>query len=634
MFAKLRILNLTIFMALLIMGVVFGQTALAQKQTAQSSTTSGMLQFTSSGHVLGFQKNGVYVATGNYVLREGFVGNDGVLPKTDKSMEEKGRARKLDKVIYSNLWKGITLIYDKPPGGILRSTYHIDPGADPEQIVLSYNVPVKLNKSGNLVLELETGTMTASAPVAWQNIKGKRMPVDVALRVDSSQRVRFYLGNYSPRFPLIIDPTLAWNTNLGTYVGEGITVDKDGDIYVTGVSYGTWGSPVHGHAGNTDAFAAKLNSNGTLIWNTFMGSSNADEGYGIAVDGSGNVYVAGYSYATWGNPVIDHTGESGYDNPDAFAAKLNSSGETVWNTFMGSSDQTDYGYGIAVDESGNAYVAGYSNATWGTPLQPFAGNTDAFAVKLNSNGETEWTTFMGSSDHDWGTSIALDGSANVYVAGISYDTWGHPVKDHFPNVIEDGFVAKLTSSGATVWNTFVGYNSRDEVWDMALDTDGNIFLTGTTMQAWSQGWGTPVNPFSSSSGDEVFVVKLDNSGETVWHTYMGSDSSDEGRGIAVDGYGNIFVTGYSYDTWGNPANGHTSGLNWDIFAAKLNRSGVRKWNTFMGVENVSSMDWGKSIAATEKGHFYITGKSPAFVAKFLKGNMTPWKPLLLLNSSE
>ncbi|MBW1849572.1 MAG: SBBP repeat-containing protein, partial [Deltaproteobacteria bacterium] len=411
--------------------------------------------------------------------------------------------------------------------------------------------------------------------------------------------------------------------------------DKDGDIYVTGISWGTWGSPLHPFAGERDAFAAKLNSNGTLIWNTFMGSSTSDYGYGIAVDGSGNVYVAGHSYATWGNPVIDHTGESGYDNPDAFAAKLNSSGETVWNTFMGSSDQIDFGYGIAVDESGNAYVTGYSDATWGSPLHPFAGNTDAFAVKLDASGETVWTTFMGSSDDDLGMSIALDGSANVYVAGISYDSWGHPVKDHYPNFIEDGFVAKLTSSGETVWNTFVGYNSRDKIYGMALDEGGSIFLTGTTLQPWSQGWGTPVNPYSGASGDEVFVVKLNNSGETVWHTYMGSSSSDEGRGIATDSYGNVYVTGYSYDTWGNPANDHTSGLNWDIFAAKLNSSGVRKWNTFMGVEGVSSMDWGESIAATKKGNFYITGKSQNtdFVVKFLKGNMTPWKPLLLLDSS-
>jgi hypothetical protein len=118
-----------------------------------------------------------------------------------------------------------------------------------------------------------------------------------------------------------------------------------------------------------------------LQWHTFMGSSGNDQGVAMAVDGSGNVYVAGYSNATWGLPVNPYAGAGDYD---AFAAKLNSSGALQWHTFMGSSDN-DYGRAMAVDGSGNVYVAGYSSATWGSPLNAYAGGgKDAFVAKLVS----------------------------------------------------------------------------------------------------------------------------------------------------------------------------------------------------------------------------------------------------------
>lgn len=112
-------------------------------------------------------------------------------------------------------------------------------------------------------------------------------------------------------------------------------------------------------------------------WNTFMGSWLTDNSYGIAVDGSDNVYVAGYSSITWGSPVNAHAGDD-----DVFIVKLNSSGELQWNTFMGGSED-DAGYGITVDGSGNVYIAGYSSATWGSPVNAHSGSKDAFAVKFD-----------------------------------------------------------------------------------------------------------------------------------------------------------------------------------------------------------------------------------------------------------
>jgi myo-inositol-hexaphosphate 3-phosphohydrolase len=198
----------------------------------------------------------------------------------------------------------------------------------------------------------------------------------------------------------------------------------------------TWDTPVNPYVGSWDVFAVKLNNNGVRQWHTFLGSADWDEGYAIAVDESGNVYVAGNSESTWGTPVNPHAG-----NWDAFAAKLDSSGVLEWHTFLGSADW-DHSYAIEEDGSGDVYVAGDSYATWNTPDNPYAGSADAFVAKLNSNnGARQWHTFLGSTGHDAAHGITVDRSGSVYVVGYSESTWGTPVNPHAGET--DVFVAKI-----------------------------------------------------------------------------------------------------------------------------------------------------------------------------------------------
>ena len=205
--------------------------------------------------------------------------------------------------------------------------------------------------------------------------------------------------------------------------------------------------PLHAHSGGTDIFVLKLDTfTGAYKWHTFYGSSNTDEGYGIAIDGSGNVYVTGHSLATWGSPLHAHSG-----GDDIFVLKLDSSGAYQWHTFYGSS-VIDFGDGIAVDGSGNVYVTGYSNATWSgpsgqNPLHAYSGNYDIFMLKLNSSGAYQWHTFYGSSGVDEGYGIAVDGSGNVYVTGYSYGTWNGPAGEiplHAYSGYYDIFVLKIS----------------------------------------------------------------------------------------------------------------------------------------------------------------------------------------------
>ena len=180
-----------------------------------------------------------------------------------------------------------------------------------------------------------------------------------------------------------------------------IAVDGSGNVYVSGSSDATWGSPVRAYTSNYDAFAAKLNSSGALTWNTFLGGSGDDNGRAIAVDGSGNVYVGGFSDATWGSPVRPYTSDE-----DAFAARLDSSGALIWNTFLGGSG-FDSGCAIAVDGSGKVYVSGFSDATWGSPVQAFTASYDAFAVSFNYNTPEAPPTAVGGEVYPVNKTLVL-----------------------------------------------------------------------------------------------------------------------------------------------------------------------------------------------------------------------------------
>ncbi len=583
--------------------VLFLLTALIPLYPALASLPESpgeLLQFNSDGHVLGFESDGIYVAGGNHVLKISFSGTPGVLPTAERATNNATRTQALRQVSYRNLWPGITLAYEVTAGGIFESIWQIAPGAAPDQISLHYNTPVEVETGGSLKIRYETGWMHESAPIAWQQINGLRIPIQVAFRKTKTESgevvIGFDVGQYDSSHPLLIDPVLQWNTFMGstsTNEGLAIAVDDAGNVYVTGKSSATWGTPVNAFSGLNNFFVAKLNSAGTLLWNTFLGGTTGyNFGYGITLDSFGNIYVTGKSYSTWGTPINAHTGSM-----DAFVAKLSSTGALQWNTFMGAPTYEDYGYGITLDSLNNIYVVGYSYSTWGTPINPNAGGGEAFVAKLNSGGARQWNTFMGSTAFDSGTAIAVDGAANIYVAGYSNATWGTTPITAFAGGV-DAFVTKLNSSGARQWNTFIGSEGEDRGFGIALDSSNNVYVVGNSPTTW----GTPITAFAG--GVDVFVTKLNSNGAQQWNTFMGSTTNDSGSAIRVDGSANVYVTGHSYATWGTPQNAHSG--NYDAFSVQLNSSGARQWNTFMGG---TLADYGKAMALNDFGGAYMTGES-------------------------
>ncbi len=413
----------------------------------------------------------------------------------------------------------------------------------------------------------------------------------------SGQEVSFALDANNPSYAPAIDPSLAWNTFLGGNGddrNESIVLDGSGNAYVTGRSDATWGSPVRAYTGGQDVFVAKVSSSGVLLWNTFLGGTgDIERGYSIAIDGSGNIFIAGQSNATWGSPVRPYIGDS-----DAFVAKLNSSGALTWNTFLGGSSY-DGGYGIAVDGSGNVFVGGQSDATWGSPVRAHTGVQDGFAAKLDSSGVLTWNTFLGGNGNDsGGFGLTLDADGNIYFTGESDATWGSPVRAYTSGF--DGYTAKLNSSGALTWNTFLGGSGTDYGNNMTVDSAGNVYMVGNSDATW----GSPIRAYISDF--DAYATKLNSSGALTWNTFLGGSGVDQNRDIAIDATGNIYVVGGSDATWGSPLRAYTGGN--DGFVVNLSSSGALAWSTFLGA---SGADFGRSIDVNGIGDVYVAGQSDA-----------------------
>lgn len=540
-----------------------------------------------------------------------FLNSDNAAPEADNPVSYEssaGAAPALGRVSYLNLWDGVTLVYEAGGESLVKSTYYVDAtreGVQVDRIRMGYNRPVQIDEKGNLLITYEDGTITDGAPVAWQEVEGGRKPVTAAYVLHGEREVGFSLGSFVPGIPVVIDPVMTWNTFMGgsgSDYANAIAVDSIGNVYVGGYSTATWGSPVRAYASGYDAFAAKLDSSGALQWNTFLGGSGYDLGYAIAVDGSGNVYIGGCSNATWqgtSSPVRAYTSSN-----DAFAAQLNSSGDLQWNTFLGGNGD-DFGYAIAVDGSGNVYAGGHSSATWqgtSSPVRAYTSGDDAFAAKLDSSGNLMWNTFTGGSGYDFGRGIAVDGSGNIYVGGYGTATWGSPVRAYTSGF--DAFAAKLNSSGALQWNTFLGGSgTSDYGLAISVDSSSNVYVGGYSNATW----GSPVRAYTSWI--DAFAAKLDSSGALQWNTFLSGSGDDYCYAIAVDSSGNVYVGGQSEATWGSPVRAHnTGGSIYDSFAAKLNSGGALQWNTFLGD---SGNDYCYALTVDGSGNVHVGGYSDA-----------------------
>jgi hypothetical protein len=352
----------------------------------------------------------------------------------------------------------------------------------------------------------------------------------------------------------------------------------------------------------------------SLTWASYFGGSAIDNGRCVAVDASGNIYICGSTSSTSGISTSGAYQTSMAGSSDAFLAKFSSSGSLLWATYFGGSG-SESAAGLAIDNSGNIYIVGYTAsssgiATSGAYKTTFGGTYDAFLAKFNSSGSLLWSTYYGGSDDDEGEAIALDGSGNIFIAGISASTSGIATAGAFQTAfggIDDAFLAKFNSSGTLSWATYYGGSGIENGFSLTTDTGGHIYLSGNTGS--STGIATPGAYQTSLSGiQDGFLVKFSGSGARTWATYYGGSGSENPEQICTDDSGNIFMTGFTTSSSGIATTGaymtaFGGGTN-DAYLAKFTSSGSLSWATYFGA---SGNEWGIASAVNKSGEVYIAG---------------------------
>src|SRR5207302_1221126 len=289
-----------------------------------------------------------------------------------------------------------------------------------------------------------------------------------------------------------------------------------------------------------------------LVYSTYFGGSKNEEGNSIAVDSAGNIYVTGFTDSI-NFPLVNASQPAfGGGQQDAFVAKLDPSGTHVlYSTYIGGNGQ-DNGTSVAVDSAGNAYITGFtdsSNFPVRNPLQATnRGTFNAFVVKLDPAGAVLNSTLFGGSQSDYGSSIAIDSTGNVYVAGLCTSADIPTVNALQPSQgggLFDAFVTKLNSAGGQImYSTLLGGSGVDRAFRIAVDSAGSAYVTGDTDSP-----NFPVaNGFQPANGGsaDAFVSKLNPNGTALaYSTYFGGSGIDAGTAIAVDSNGSAYLAGFT-----------------------------------------------------------------------------------------
>ncbi len=545
------------------------------------------------------------------------------------------------KVKIKEVYPGIDMVYYGAQRK-LEYDFEVKPGADPSVIGLSNQGAknAEVDSQGNLIFHMAQGDVAFKAPIVYQEQGAGKTKIDGAYKIRADGKIGFETGNYDKTLPLVIDPQLDYSTYLGgssSDQGSAIAVDGSGDAYVTGDTYsmdfptssGAYQTALGG-TGVSNAFISKLNATGSaLIYSTYLGGNGGESGHGIAVNGSGNAYVTGYTtstnFPTTTGAYQTTLGSAGVTN--AFVTEINSSGNAlVYSTYLGGSE-SDYGCSIAVDGTGNAYVTGASGSNFPTTtgaFQTVCSGSAAFITKLNPAGNMlVYSTYLGGTGGDIGFSIALDGSGNAYVTGCTGSTdfptssGAYQTTNNSAPGNGNGFITKLNSSGTSlIYSTYLGGSGGLQARGIAVDGTGNVYVTGLTNGNFSV--GGPIVNFPTTSGAfqtvfgggifNAFVTKLNSIGSAlVYSTYLGGNLEDIGTGIVLDGLGDAYVTGDAESsnfptTSGAYLTAKTGNMS---FLTELNTTGSNLiYSTLL-----SGSQWfiEGGVALDAQGNVYVTG---------------------------
>lgn len=476
------------------------------------------------------------------------------------------------RVRYHSLYPGIDLVF-YGDNRELEYDLVVSPGADPGRISLALQgaTEVRLDGAGNLIVKTPAGDVIQQKPKIYQRKGPKLTAVSGEYVIRGRGEVGFRLGSYDPKLAVVIDPVLRYSS--------------------------------------------------------FLGGSGLDSGRGIAVDSLKRAVVTGLTCSL---NFPRTTGPASFQGCAAFVTKFDFTGsQLVFSTFVGESNFEFFDVGgMALDSAGNTYITGITEnrnfpTTTGAfetelgPGDPFA----AFVTKISANGTAlVYSTFLGGGTHDEGHAIAVDSSGNAYVTGETHDQGFPTTPGAFQRncklsgvSCDSAFVTKFNASGSRLlYSTFLGGSGGQAGLGIAVDRNGNAFVTGFTEAADFPTTAGSAQPVFKGGMSNAFVTEISSSGShLIYSTYLGGTRLDSGAAIALDSSGNAFVTGFagSFDfpvkNAFQPQCRVAVHFCADAFVTKLNPNGRIVYSTFLG----GGGDGGTGIAVTPGGQAYVTGST-------------------------
>ncbi len=401
---------------------------------------------------------------------------------------------------------------------------------------------------------------------------------------------------------------IEWIKQLGTPEGDAsldVTTDNYGNVYISGYTIGSLDG-ITNAGGSADAWVAKYDTLGNLLWVQQIGTPEGDDSVGVATDSNGNVYISGIREVT-----VENT-NAGW-SADAWVAKYDTQGNLLWTKQFGT-PEIDASWDVTTDNYGNVYISGETDGSLGDTN---VGDLDAWVAKYNGQGNLLWSKQLGTSREDNAHSVVSDSFGNVYISGTTEGSLGDT------NVGgTDAWVAKYDTQGNLLWTRQFGTSGEDDSWDVTTDSYGNVYFSVNVVNnvfndlditsdawivkydtqgnlLWTQQFATSEYNFISSiatdnndyvyvsgetdasvgdtsiSGRDAWVAKYDTQGNLLWTEQLGTPEEDRGLGVVTDNNGNVYISG---ETEGRLGEINIGGK--DAWIAKINQSNIISINRF------------------------------------------------------
>jgi len=537
------------------------------------------------------------------------------------------RAKGFEKVVYHGLWDGIDLHYLSKDGA-LKYEFHVADAQSVDNIGLAVEGAELMAKDDSIVLRTPLTDIVDTGLVTY--LTRTKQVVPSSFRT-SMNILGYQVYDVEDHGSIVIDP-LVYATYLGgpsSDYGIKVKCDSSGHGYITGITIGSDFPTTPGAYDSSgmlykrDVFVSKLEPDGdSLVYSTYLGGRDQEANPNIAVDADGCAYLTGWTtssdFPRKSNPPGTRSSDRSRSSPNIFVTKLASDGASLVYSRVDGRGDYDKGRSITVDDSGCAYIAATSGSndfptTEGAYQTECKGLDDVVVMKFSADGnDILYSTYIGGENGDWGEDIEVDSSGNAYVTGgtVSYEfpTTQGAYQRNKKGMMEC-FVLKLNHNASKLlYSTFVSGDEYNEGKGIEIDEDGNSYVTGYTH---SKTFPTTANAFDTSFGgvSDAFVFKLNPTGSNlIYSTYIGGESSDGGRDIALKADGSTIVTGSTHSTMfptSPNAVDKTSNGNGDMFIVGISDNGESiTYSTLLGG---SEVDRAYGIDLCTDGSVIITG---------------------------